>query len=960
MLKLNDKDFELNALFNYELLKQLLLELAKSQSKLENEMNKMKISNEKRDKIMMKLKERLDNNFFDDDQSESQENTSNEEENGEEEPEKEKELTEKKEPKKEKKDKKDDQKSEKSEQKNEKEEEKNENEDEKNENEEEKEENDEQKNENEEEKKSDVEQKEVTDNEKTEDNIEKSKEHSKNDVIEIKNKSKENQIKENQNLASNNDNINDTNENNEQNENEISNNDEKVESPKKENIEQNKDKKPKDKKNKSPTKTEKTHKKESKNQTPNSKNKNNDNAEEVHVSPELIRNIARQVKDNKAKIAELTKRLKKETETLNKNIGDKIADNNVGIQSDFSLVNKRIDDVEENMGDLDKKIEDCIVKCSTFDIYEMFKDSGDGTIDATKVMCRALEEKVFKKFQLVDARYKKDAADNLKSKNYLDSLGPKLDKMNKDISKLFEENNQKGEDIKNVRDDYQKENQEIKNNIEDSGINIMQKINNITNELNNNLKNKIDDIEKQISDMKKSGYASSELLELGFRSNNNQEVLNDLEKKLNDLRRKIHDLENTFKLHLESKEIDEIKNELKDHKILLDKKITKDSLKELYNFHSNVVDDINDLKEHARISYEDLRKLNAEISRIYVKLENIDGNILLMQNNPNNNNGNKPTFIDFTKYVDQKKFTDTIKPILKEIEKIYREIDSLRRDLTDADDQIHTLDNKERLNNLEEDLNNKINEIKIQIKKFVEKAEFHKNIKQLEVQLKSIDTNKKNEGDSWIMAKRPIKCFNCASCEANIKNITPTNEYLAWNKYPQGEKIYRMGQGFSHMLQMMTSEFVKSIGENAELENTNPLSSRNINIGSTFLSPMNTNGGRERSGSFIKINNREQVFDDKLAKRLNESGKGKVKLPRVLKMKNYGGYKFDEIPLTDDELKNENENSHRKTPSSPKILKIVKKGLSSSNRSESLANGNVANTIMNYPITEGNVKKAYN
>ena len=47
MLKLNDKDFELNALFNYELLKQLLLELAKSQSKLENEMNKMKISNDK-------------------------------------------------------------------------------------------------------------------------------------------------------------------------------------------------------------------------------------------------------------------------------------------------------------------------------------------------------------------------------------------------------------------------------------------------------------------------------------------------------------------------------------------------------------------------------------------------------------------------------------------------------------------------------------------------------------------------------------------------------------------------------------------------------------------------------------------------------------------------------------------------------------------------------------------------
>ena len=71
---------------------------------------------------------------------------------------------------------------------------------------------------------------------------------------------------------------------------------------------------------------------------------------------------------------------------------------------------------------------------------------------------------------------------------------------------------------------------------------------------------------------------------------------------------------------------------------------------------------------------------------------------------------------------------------------------------------------------------------------------------------------KKNDSDSWLLAKRPLKCFNCASCEDNIKNENyNTADYLPWKKYPRGEKIHRMGQGFSHMLQMMTSEFIKSI-----------------------------------------------------------------------------------------------------------------------------------------------------
>jgi len=89
------------------------------------------------------------------------------------------------------------------------------------------------------------------------------------------------------------------------------------------------------------------------------------------------------------------------------------------------------------------------------------------------------------------------------------------------------------------------------------------------------------------------------------------------------------------------------------------------------------------------------------------------------------------------------------------------------------------------------------------------------------------------------MAKQPLKCFNCASCEANLRGGGSTQEYIPWNKYPQGERIYRMGQGFSHMLQMMTSEFVQTFEHNDKdskesninlsVENDSNMNSKSLN-----------------------------------------------------------------------------------------------------------------------------------
>jgi hypothetical protein len=83
------------------------------------------------------------------------------------------------------------------------------------------------------------------------------------------------------------------------------------------------------------------------------------------------------------------------------------------------------------------------------------------------------------------------------------------------------------------------------------------------------------------------------------------------------------------------------------------------------------------------------------------------------------------------------------------------------------------------------------------------------------------------------------------------------NIYLGINILSK-KKIYRMGKAFSYMLQMMTSEFVKSIG-NTQKDNKNEFTPRNSGINHNFIFDkidlknekinMNKNNDRKQSAS---------------------------------------------------------------------------------------------------------------
>ena len=928
-------NYNLNALLSFDLLKEVLLKLLVSQENIEKEIDKIKTANAKRDKEISKLKDNI--GVIDDSFSDQDEEDENDESEQQDEHEENKDKTE--------------------------------------------EQNILQKEDKLEEDKSQKEKKEdtnininETDNDKNitiqDKNISKEQQLQFDNTNKEVNYSKANDINNDNNNINSNENNNVINDNNKekdeniQKKNEVSDNKKTVEVKKekeedktnsnfeKENKEDKEikenEKNEKKTDNKKPRKPKQ--KKSITEQTENTQIKRDGNNTQQggasQIPPDLIRNMAKQIKDNKKKIVDLEKRLKDEirstSDALKKDYQKMIKEHNNENQTDLKTINSKLDELFASKEDLETKMEDCISKCSTIDIYNMFKDSGDGTVDAAKVLVRALEEKVFKKFELVDTRYKKDALDNLKTKNNVDNLLPKSEKIEKDIEKINEVFDKKNEEIENLRKELDENNEKMKSLIDENNNNLIKNLERIKDDFDNVIKNKLNELEQKIKDLKNNvGEGTTELFKLGLGNKGvDEEVIQSIEKKIGDIRRKINDLENTLKLQSKSQEIEQ--NELNNLKNILDKKITRDDLKELYNLHLAHVDELSDLKDNAGISYDEIRKLKDEVTNIFQKLDNINGNIVLLQNS--HSNGGGVPIINFDKYVDNQKFTDTLKPILKEIEKMYREIDSLNRNLSEYESMSKSLAKVERVNRLEDEMSTKINEVKTSLqRKLVDKVEFAKNLKQLEIQIKSLDgDNKKSDADSWIMAKKPIGCFNCATCEANIKNENPSNEYLAWNKYPQQDKIYRMGQGFSHMLQMMTTEFVKSIG-NAQKESDIDLTARNLirHSNNVLIEKnqlnLNDNSERKNSASVLRVNNKEQVSEETL-KKINGYNlysskiKGKIQLPRVFKFQKKLKLKNEDnnIPISDDEYTGRNNSVERDgikdhTSVSPKIMKILKR-----------------------------------
>ena len=617
------------------------------------------------------------------------------------------------------------------------------------------------------------------------------------------------------------------------------------------------------------------------------------------ISPSLIKNMMKQIKDQKAHISKLDEKIKnlttEETKITNLTLENK--SNNDSSQNKINELIKKIQDFEQTIETIQSDLKG-------LDFMKMFQDDGSGSIDATKVLVKALQEKVFKKFELVEQRYKKDALENAKTKSTVDNLVPKIDMMKNELDKINDYNRKRKDEF----DEFQKNNDNIRNETKDKIYDDINKnIQNLKEELNNKILNidekidKLNNITNKI--IQDSNNKSKEEAKQKEQSKQHElETLKNIENKFSDLNKKINLIDNTIKTHLNSPDINNIKKDISNIKDSLNQKASNDNFKELQNNILKNINDINDMKDNVLNFGDEVIKMREEVRICMQNVESFKGNIISIRKSiPNIGSSNK--VIDYSKFTDQNKIKETMGPLLKEVDELTREVYSIRRDMTEGDTMTKN-SIKNIITKLDEEYKNLFKELKVFThKKFLDKNEFNKTIRKLELQLKYLTDEKKKDSESWLLGKRNLQCFNCASCEKNINNENYTTaDYLAWKKYPKGEKIHRMGQGFSHMLELMSEDFAKNIEKN----DPNINSENNNNIYA------NTLPSKERANSMRLKRNKKGESSIKNLK----VGKNGMKLPKMFMFKKYG---IDGNNLSDEENDNININ--------PRIMKIFKKGI---------------------------------
>ena len=544
---------------------------------------------------------------------------------------------------------------------------------------------------------------------------------------------------------------------------------------------------------------------------------NNQTRSNKEISPELLPLLNKRIHQCEKKIEELQKGSK-----IHNSFSNDIHINKNSIKD----TNKEVDSLKKIIAELELKLKqskdemDKIkVKVQDFNIYDLIKDSGDGNLDASKLLIMTLEKKVFTKFDQVDEREKAIEADMYKNKNDVtncnnavnlfkreyENLKKGLGDLQKELNEHKEESSNNFNDINNkIEELYSKilDLQKKLDNNEDNENKIKELINNSIVDLENKLMEKINHLMKNIN-------LNSTNDKKNIFEDEDYQIITNLSSKINEIEKKL-------KLKPGNDIIDQINEKLNKIEEELKKKPSKYDFEEL-NDRLNHLEDRN--KEHS-FALEGLHdgseKFRTEMSLVVRKLEFLTGQYakLSFHQGSNDPSNKKSSLLDFTKFVDIQKFNDNNKILNQKLDHLKYTIEGIQRNIDDILERLKHTPTEDDFTQFQNLLKAMLEDLRLSCsKRYADKIDVQKSFRYLETQIKSVIENnyKKNEGETWLLAKKPMNGFLCASCESYIKDLSTKNEYVAWNKYPQrDDKSYRMGHGFSRMLQLVNTDLLKN------------------------------------------------------------------------------------------------------------------------------------------------------
>ena len=519
-----------------------------------------------------------------------------------------------------------------------------------------------------------------------------------------------------------------------------------------------------------------------------------------------ITEIKNRLDNFEKKLDELSiKTIQKPTITLNPTdfkINDK--------SNDIDLIKLEIKNLKQNnesykieTDSIKKKIEDISIKVMDFDVFDVLKESSvsGGSVDASKILIKNLEQKLTHKNEMIDEKIKKNEEDIYKLKNEFQNLKNESEVISYNLNSFQNKINELVEQVGLTNDT----NSNLVNDMNGKLTEIYKKLLEKINEEKTDLKKSIEKIKRQLKLISNKENIGEEI------SKSKGNVLSDEDLKLiSDLTKRMNEAEKTIKnLVSISPEISKTKERIIKVENNLTLKANQIDFDDYANKLKDQINMSNSIREFSEKTQDLANKNMKDLSFLMNKIESLGATVLLMKEALEALSGMKQENIfDVTQFVENLAFQDYVKRNNKDKDKLERNIDELRRLFKDILEAFNKKADEKDLRDFELLLNNKLEELKLMSgKKFADKIETGKNLKYLDTQIKFIFDllNKKNERNDWLIAKKPIGGHACASCESYLGDLKENDEYIAWNKYPHREhdKNYRIGNGFSRMLNML-------------------------------------------------------------------------------------------------------------------------------------------------------------
>ena len=590
----------------------------------------------------------------------------------------------------------------------------------------------------------------------------------------------------------------------------------------------------------------------------------------------------------------------------------------------------KISELENKINEIQNKKEE---EEEVDEIKVINEEEGDINIDKDKVQIwiKNLEQKLTKKIDFSERRNKNNEGALNEIKKEINDLKNKMNNFESMISsnpkekEKEEEKEEKEEDL----NEEKKENKNIfdtlatKEELDKLKDEFLQKIKEINTNISKNPLLNIDEQKLYESIIPKLGQMSQNLKESVTKSiENNEKYVKNQIKKI---------------------DIDSIKAEISAMKKEINNKLNKENLGSI----NLKLEDMESYGENLRTLIDDnrndIRQCNDKYSKIFKVLETLRGQVLTLfeEEDSQHKRDREESNIDLSLLVTKQEYDEDRAILNKKMEKIISKENDNYRSIQEIQRKIRNLITETDLQNIEQYLLNIISENKIQFSKnYIEKSDLQKALKFLEIRIKTLEETTSKENENWLLARKPINGFLCASCETYIGDLKNNNDFATWNKLSnrKDRKNYRIGHGFSTMLKMLNSDLLKRL----EKENNNKNNHSVINNSHSFkaedIKKMNKNlpkinltnqvnvNETQIMNANVNMNNSEEVNDN-----LNNSSSN---------LKNFTQINFDRHNINikgqlSDRVNNKNININyfnkditdnlTSEEMHPKVLKIAKK-----------------------------------